>query len=312
MGSRTEAGLSATGNKRAIMIPSGQKNYVVRPLRRGATRAGRAWLIFFIPLLTGTLLLLLIGPAGADEPRAPFLAGERLTYELRWQMVPAGRAVLEVLPGGSFQGKPVHHFRLTATSNRMLDFFYKVRDRVDSMVDIDMSRSLFYKKDQQEGRARRDIKVVFDWSENVARYSNFDKDHRTSPLMEGSFDPMSGFYYLRSRELRPGMEISRPISDGNKNVIGVVWVRKREKIVVAGREYDTFLIEPDLKHVGGVFEKSKDAKLKIWVTADAAKIPVRVKSKVVVGSFIADLVEARTVPQLSAQDNNGNRLTSAE
>ncbi|MCF6290353.1 MAG: DUF3108 domain-containing protein [Desulfobacterales bacterium] len=294
------------------MLIADQINHLAGP-RQGATRPGRDWVILVVSVLAGALLLLpAVAPAGASGRQVPFLAGERLTYQLRWQMVPAGTAVLEVLPGASFQGQPAHHFRMTATSNKVLDLFYKVRDKVDSIVNIDMTHSLFYKKDQQEGRARRDIKVFFDWSEKVARYSNFDKDHRTSPLMEGSFDPMSGFYYVRSLDLREGMEISRPISDGNKNVIGIVWVRKRETITVAGREYDTFLIEPDLKHVGGVFEKSKDAKLKIWVTADAAKIPVRIKSKVVVGSFIADLVDSRTVPVLLARDNNGNRVTDAE
>ena len=40
-----------------------------------------------------------------------------------------------------------------------------------------------------------------------------------------------------------------------------------------------------------VFKKSKKAKIQIWLTADDRRIPVRIKSKVVVGSFVADLVE---------------------
>jgi hypothetical protein len=49
-------------------------------------------------------------------------------------------------------------------------------------------------------------------------------------------------------------------------------------------------VEPSLEHVGGVFEKSKDAKVQIWVTADARRIPVKIKSKVAVGSFVGELV----------------------
>jgi hypothetical protein len=56
--------------------------------------------------------------------------------------------------------------------------------------------------------------------------------------------------------------------------------------------YDTYLIEPEIKHIGGVFEKSKNAKIKLWVTADKRKIPVKIKSKVVVGSFVGELVSA--------------------
>jgi len=54
--------------------------------------------------------------------------------------------------------------------------------------------------------------------------------------------------------------------------------------------YDTYLFEPDIEHVGGVFEKSKDAKIELWITADKRRIPVRLRSKVIVGSFVGELV----------------------
>jgi hypothetical protein len=92
-------------------------------------------------------------------------------------------------------------------------------------------------------------------------------------------------------EMKPGKKISQPITDGKKNVVGQVTAVKRETIKVDGKSYDTFLIIPDLKHVGGVFKESENAKMEIWVTADSSHIPVRLKSKVVVGSFVGDLVK---------------------
>ena len=80
------------------------------------------------------------------------------------------------------------------------------------------------------------------------------------------------------------------MTDGKKSVIGKARVIKREKITVPSGVYDTYLVEPDLEHIGGVFKKSKNAKLQIWVTADKRRIPVKVKSKVIVGSFIAELI----------------------
>lgn len=53
---------------------------------------------------------------------------------------------------------------------------------------------------------------------------------------------------------------------------------KRETITVAHGTYDTYLVEPGLQHIGGVFQKSKEAKLKIWVSADARRIPIKIKS----------------------------------
>jgi hypothetical protein len=54
--------------------------------------------------------------------------------------------------------------------------------------------------------------------------------------------------------------------------------------------FDTYLVEPDLKDIGGVFRKSKNAKLEVWVTSDNRHIPVKIKSKVIVGSFVAELI----------------------
>ena len=120
---------------------------------------------------------------------------------------------------------------------------------------------------------------------------------RLISILPGSFDPLSVFYAFRIHELKDGLVINVPVTDGKKCVMGTAKVIKREKIIVASRAYDTYLVEPELKHIGGVFEKSKNAKLQIWVTADKLQIPVRIKSKVIVGSFVGDLISAEGIGQ---------------
>ncbi|OQY07152.1 MAG: hypothetical protein B6I22_03595 [Desulfobacteraceae bacterium 4572_123] len=67
---------------------------------------------------------------------------------------------------------------------------------------------------------------------------------------------------------------------------------KKERITVPAGTFDTYLIEPELKDVGGVFKKSKNAKIQLWITADRRRIPVKIKSKVIVGNFTGELVTA--------------------
>ncbi len=221
----------------------------------------------------------------------PFKPGERLTYVLRWGFIHAGEAVLEVRPMTEMGGQPANHFVMTARSNGFIDNFYKVRDRIDAYADAGMQHSVHFIKKQREGNYKRDVVIYFDWVMNQAQYENKGKKKDPIPLMPGSFDPLSAFYYIRHMEMKPGLKISHPITDGKKNVIGEAKVIKRETIKVGGQSYDTFLIIPDLKHVGGVFKESENAKMQIWVTADSRRIPVRLKSKVVVGSFVGDLVK---------------------
>ena len=72
-------------------------------------------------------------------------------------------------------------------------------------------------------------------------------------------------------------------------ISGKIKVIKKETITVNGTKYNTFLLEPDLRGIGGVFE-SEDSGAQIWVTADNRRIPVRIKSQLPFGSFIAELV----------------------
>ena len=228
----------------------------------------------------------------AVEKSFPFYPGEKLIFQLKWTVVPAGEGILEILPIETINGVNAYHFVLTARSNSFIDFFYKVRDRIDAYTDIEMTHTILYKKKQREGKTKRDVVVYFNWNNNKARYSNMKNVREPIDVLKGSFDPLSAFYYIRLFDLKEKLTIERPVTDGKKCIIGKAFVIKRETLKLAIGTYDTFLIEPEIKHVGGVFEKSKNAKIQIWVTADKRRMPVKIKSKVVVGSFVGELVSA--------------------
>ena len=263
-----------------------------------ARRAFRTPARFFRTAASGILGALLVLSLGANWVFAakthPFVPGERLVFELRWEFVPAGEATIEVMPLAELDGTPARHFVMTARTNRFVDAFYKVRDRIDAFADADLTRSLLYRKDQREGRRRRRIEVRFDWEAGKARYANFGEPRDPIPLLAGTFDPLSAFFFVRGLELRPGMVVERPVTDGKKNVVGRVAVLERETITVKGTRFDTFRLAPDMKDVGGVFEKSEGADMDVWVTADPRHIPVRIRSSVAVGDFVAELVSVET------------------
>jgi hypothetical protein len=220
----------------------------------------------------------------------PFAPGERLVFELRWAVVPAGKAVLEVMPMKTIDGAEVYHFRMTAESNAFVDMFYKVRDRIDSYVTADMSGTIHYRQKQHEGGSKRNIKVQFDWDNSTAQYSDGRKTRNAIDIVPGTFDPLSVFYYSRLVKFETDGIIECPISDGKKLVSGSARIVRRETIEVPGGRFETYLIEPEIKDIGGVFKKSKDAKIQLWVTADERRLPVKIASKVSVGSFVGELI----------------------
>jgi len=249
--------------------------------------------IFLLNLL---FIFISFAPCSSQEKQIPFSPGEKLFFEVRWAFIPAAEGVLEILPMETVDGVKRYHFTMTSRTYEFVDVFYKVRDRIEGFTDEGMTRSVLYKK-TQDGKRKRRISVNFDWEKLQARYSNFDERGEPVSILPGSFDPLSVFYAFRLFQLKEGEELKAPVTDGRKCVVGRAKVVKREKIKVKDTLYDTFLVEPDLEQLGGVFEKSRNAKLQIWVTADGASIPVRVKSEVLVGSFVAELVSITRPPR---------------
>ncbi|NIR16192.1 MAG: DUF3108 domain-containing protein [Desulfobacterales bacterium] len=238
-------------------------------------------------MLLGTLAFSSV--THAKENRVPFSPGEKLTFQVRWAFIPAGEAVLQVYPIETMNGRKVYHFALSARTYPVIDLIYKVRDRIDAYTDEKLTHSILY-KETKEGKRKKKVVVHFNWEKGEAQRSNFGEKRAPIPVKPGTFDPLSVYYALRLHDLKENMEIEKPLTDGKKWILGRARVVKREKVTVLSGTYDTYLVEPNLEHIGGVFKKSKDAKLQIWVTADARRIPVKIKSKVAVGSFVGELM----------------------
>ena len=81
-----------------------------------------------------------------------------------------------------------------------------------------------------------------------------------------------------------------------------------QTVLSGGQQWDTWLVEPDLSQIKHVFEKNPHARLQIWVTADERRIPVKLQSKIAVGSFTAELVRIETPGgRCSCTNCRGNR-----
>lgn len=253
-----------------------------------------------IAIFSSMLFCFASAHAVADDNYPAFFPGEKLRFKLKWGILPAGEAVLEVLPIETINGVKSYHFMMQAKTNSFIDKIYKYRSRIDAYADLQMTRSLKYLKKTEAGKAVKKVDVQFDWEKREARYfrtkTKFGANPRTkyrkrrTPLMAGSFDPLSVFYYTRLLNISQNRPIERPVTDGKECVMARAEIIKRESIKLNGKSYNTILVQPDLKHVEGVFSKSKDAKIYIWVTADERRIPVKIKSKVIVGSFTGELV----------------------
>jgi len=273
---------------------SKNKKKVIEARQEGIYRGlTKSVILIILPIMFLTFTLI----SGADKvPPArglPFQPGEKLTYRGTWGIIPAGELTLEVFPQETINGIEAYHFVMITKTSKLVDLIYKVRERQDSYVDAAMTHSLFYKK-KTESQHPRDESINFNWEKMESTYTNFGQSNPPIRIAPGTFDPLALFYALRVRNLKENSVIHIPMTDGNKVSIEVmVNIGKRDVIEIEGKMYDTIEITPNmgmLDKLDKVVKKSDNPQLKVWVTADEKKIPIKIRTKVGIISFDFDLV----------------------
>ncbi|MBN1613467.1 MAG: DUF3108 domain-containing protein [Deltaproteobacteria bacterium] len=229
--------------------------------------------------------------AQVSTAAAPFHSGEKLVYRAKWKWLPAGESRIEVLPFERIGDLLAYHFVMTTKTSAAVDLVYKVRDRQDSYTDIHLSRTLLYKK-RSTGKHPRDVVVTFDWERMKAVYASFGKPERPVAILPGTFDPLALFFVIRLHELNVGDVLEIPITDGKKCLAVRATVAGRERVAVDAKVYDAHLVIPDMERLENVVAKEKEPQLKIWFSADEKRLPVKIQSRVAIGSFIFELVSS--------------------
>jgi len=242
--------------------------------------------IILIMLLSSSHI---IGSARVIDKKIPFYPGEKLTYEGKWGIIPAGEVTLEVLPKETINGVEAYHFAMITKTNAAVDLLYKIRERQDSYVDAKMTRSVLYKK-RTESRHPRDVVINFNWEKLQATYTNFGKNAAPINILPGSFDPLALFFILRLQDLIENSVIEIPITDGNMNIRVKATIGKKDLIEIKGKTYKSVAVTPDMEQLENIVKKSENPQLKIWFSADEKKIPLKIQSKVGIVSFIFEFV----------------------
>ncbi len=236
-----------------------------------------------------TASVVLPGPGQQETLPAvsqPFRAGESLRFSVQYGFIHAGSAWLEVPEVRNWQGHPVYRLVARAESNAFFSRFYKVRERIESMWDVSGHFSRYYFEDRREGKYRERNEINFDPVKSEARYA----DGQVFPVPPHVQDALSSFYYTRTQALPLGGSLVFHYHASHKSQPLLVKVLGRERIQTPAGTFDCVAVEPILK-AGGIFKSS--GRLVIWLTDDQRRIPVLLKSKVIIGSISVVLQEAK-------------------
>ncbi len=224
-----------------------------------------------------------LGPDG-DVAVPPFGVGERLVFDVNYGFINAGTAAMGINELVYERGRLCYHIVSVAESNSFFSVFFTVKDVVESYLDVRELVTLRFEKHIREGDFRSHDVVYFDHDRHVAFYP--EKRGRLIPLPLDSQDILSSLYYVRMMDLEVGKSVYIENHADRKNYPLEIRVLGRERIKVPAGEFDCIKVEPILR-AAGLFKN--EGRLTIWMTDDEHKIPVLMKSKVVIGSISASL-----------------------
>ena len=221
-----------------------------------------------------------------------FAPGETLTYEISWsKIVTAGIAVMEVKEERLPNGRKVFRFVATSRSVGLVDKFYPVNDRVESLFDPRIRQSLSFSINESHGKRRRRRSLTFDHAGRTVVSTVNDDPPKTMTIPDGVQDALSSLFYLRTmKDFTIGKSHVIKVNDSGKNWSVEVFTLGREKVKTPAGEFNTIKVKTFPRYEGVFMNKGE---IFIWLTDDSRKIPVLMKSMISIGSIVTTLTDMK-------------------
>jgi hypothetical protein len=223
----------------------------------------------------------------------PFI-GETLDYEISYLFAKAGNARMLIRETKNTN-------ELEIITRAWHDSFFKllnVNDTVRSTISADSLLPKVFNQKIEEGSYKRNVVTTYDFKTKTARIKDtaFSKSvlkHAIDTVLILDGDErciLSAFYLARTFKLEPGDTAYFNAISGKKKYKLKVICHKKETINTALGKKNCLVIEPVIQG-DGLF-KAK-GKLTIWLTDDAERLPVLMKSEIAIGSIKASLIGAK-------------------
>ena len=217
-------------------------------------------------------------------PNKAFADGEKLVFDVKYGFVTAGIGTMEIPKIKKISGRDAYYVLFTVNTVPSFDWMFKVRDRYETYLDKDALFPWRFEQHIREGKYSRDFSAYFDQRKGKAKTTEGEY-----VIPKNVNDILSAFYLVRTMDFSK-MKVNDKLNLQNfyKDKVYDLDVKYhgKETIEVPAGKFECIVIEPLVKE-GGLFKS--EGSIIIYLTNDEAKMPVRVKTKVIIGSINADL-----------------------
>ncbi len=235
------------------------------------------------------IVLAISSHAFTQNNHGAFKTGEWFKYKLRYGIINAGYATLEV-QDTIYNNQPNYFIKGKGWTTGMVKLFFKVEDVYQTIVDKNTLYPNYFIRRVDEGGYTKKKDIIFNHTTLQARVENYK--HKTSKIYsipKGIQDMISSMYYLRNTDLSS-------LKLNEETTVNLFYDQKINKFKVRflGKEIirtkfgkiKAIMLKPIVES-GRVFKGQNS--VTVWVSDDENKIPLKIKADLVVGSLKAEL-----------------------
>jgi uncharacterized protein DUF3108 len=227
-------------------------------------------------------------PAADTDPalHVPFAPGEHLEYVVKFGLFRVGRATMDVVGIDTVRGAPAYHV-IFAINGRAL--FYTMSDTLESWFSVD---SLTSRRFVQNNNENGSLYVHhYEIHPSLGYYLQDGKD--SLPTTPAPLDDASFFYFARSIPLQVGSTYTfNRYFKPDRNPVTLTVLSEDSVDTPAGR-FAAIAIRPVFKS-RGLF--AEGGRAEVYLAADSTRIPLLIRSHMVVGSLTMSLRSRGTRP----------------
>jgi len=218
-----------------------------------------------------------------------FGVGEKVEYRVHYGFINAAEAKVEIAKNITIvNNRPCYKINVTGRTVGPFDLISKVRDTWRSYVDtVAILPQVFYQS-IQENKFKKEETVTFNHAKDQA-ISKVKEELKTYPVPNNIHDIISGYFFLRTvnfDKVAEGEVIEVPTFFGGE--VYKLRVRYVGKDVIKTKFGKTRVLRlnpliPDNKLFKG------EGAMRLWISDDSNKIPLKVEVELVIGSLEMDL-----------------------
>jgi hypothetical protein len=221
-----------------------------------------------------------------------FQKNSHFDYDIYWSFLKIGSAQLSFhdieIPKSTDKKYEV---RFSVKSNELVSVIYPIESHIVSSLIIsnDQIKPSIYTKNSNEGGKQSDSIVRFNYQLNQITEEKDETLLQPIEITKDLQDPLSLIVALCQNDFQIDPIFQQDVSDGAQIISIRSSYLQSETIKTQLGEFRTEVIDIDPQGLRGVFKKSPDANVVLYLSEHSTAIPLKLKSKVRVGSFYAIL-----------------------